>query len=611
MTEERFLRGFRAFDGAVAPDPVFAERLFVGLAGELGFRPGAAAAPAPVPGTSVRRAFRLDWRPLPPAQMRLVYLAATVALLAAALAGSAFVASRLIHASPLDIVRRSQAVVADPPPFVLVYRNATGQEATLAYDGKGTWRGDDPDGSYSLWDGSRRGGYNAQTRTWGVGDVPDPRPPFALLMDTWGWTSTSVPGALGNVTAIECADAQWVEEATVAGRAADRVRCPSWYGTELWIDRESALVLKYVAGPDAPGWAGEMPPDVVMRGIEAVSLDLSPPKAASFSWDGPVGAYDENNPPPSTVLAVGAPVLAISTTTVDGAPIALPARGRPTAVLFTSTRGGRAGRMNHAFTTAAAAHPGVATAMVFDEMAGTVAGYRDLHPTTVALAGDWKLELWQAWGTNIPGTLVLVDEEGTAVRLGYEELDAAGIESLLGALEAGAPLPEVAPVTPVPAPSFVPPPSEAPVGAALPAWTGRLADGGTFDAASLAGRPYVLTWFARSECEACAVDVQLHGFRAAETALRARAAFVLRGDGEETPGTTSRQMARLGITAPVVMDWDGTIEAAISEALSDYMAATIVVDAEGRMAAAFETFPGEAAIAEVLDRLEAAAAPAP
>jgi peroxiredoxin len=206
---------------------------------------------------------------------------------------------------------------------------------------------------------------------------------------------------------------------------------------------------------------------------------------------------------------------------------------------------------------------------------------------------------------------VLVDEEGTAAKLGYDELDAAGIGALLGALEAGTPLPEVASVTPVPTPSFVPPPAEAPVGAVLPAWTGQLAGGGTLDAASLAGRPYVLTWFARSECEACTTDVQLDGFRAAEAALRDRAAFVLRGDGEETPGTTSRQMARLGIAAPVVMDWDATIETAISEALSNYTAATIVVDADGRLAAAFETFPGEAAIAEVLDRLEAAATPAP
>jgi peroxiredoxin len=612
MTDERFLRGFRAFDMAVAPDAAFADRLFRELADELRFEPGVATAPTPTLGTRHRRTFRLDWRPLPPVTMRLVYLAATLALLLVALAAAAFVGSQLLraHPSPLDLVRQSQAAVAHPPAFVLGYRNASGAESTFSYDGEGTWRSDDADGSYGLWDGTRQGYYNASSRTWGVAEDPVTSPPFILLMDMWGWASVNVPEAEGALSPVDCADATWVEGATVAHRTADHVRCPSW-DTDYWIDRESHLVLKFLAGPTTPGWIGDAP-DVVIRGMEAVTLDLGPPKAAAFSWDGPIGAYDENNPPPSTVLALGAPVPGISATTVDGATIRLPASDRPTAVLFTTNwGGGRAGRMYEAFGAAAAAHPGVSAAIVLNEMDGTVAGYRDLHPITVPLVGDWDGTVSSGWGITVLSTLVLIDAEGIPGLLTYDEISAADLGALLGALEAGTPLPEVAPVTPAPTPSFVPPPSEAPIGATLPAWMGPLAGGGSFDAASLAGRPYVLASFARSECETCEVDYQLDGFKVAEAALGDRAAFVLLGNGEATSGTTARQMTRHGIDVPVVMDWDGTVSALIDDALQNYMASTIVVDADGRLAAAFEQFPGEAAIAEVLDRLEAAATPAP
>lgn len=613
MTDELFLRGFRSFDAAVAPDAAFTERLYAQLAGELGFEPGEGAAPAPTASVAgrVRRAFRLDWRPLPPAQMRLVYLAAAVALLAAALAGSVFVASQLLwsHLSPLEIVRRSQAVVADPPAFALVYRTPDGTEVPFSTDGRGTWRIEDPDGSFTLWDGDRMGLYNASGRTWGVGDGVT-SPPFVPLMSEWAWRTTNQPGAVGEVTPIECADAEWVGEETVAGRAAYHVRCPSWHGTEYWIDRDTGLVLRFVAGPDTPGWTDDPPPGAI-RGLEVVSLDLAP-NLAAFDWGGPVGAYDPDNPPPSTVLAVGAPVPTLTATTVDGDPLALPAPGRPTAVLFTGTQqASRAGRMNAAFGAAAAAHPGVRSAVVFSEMAGTVAGYRDMHPMSVPLVGDWDVATWQAWGITIPGTLVLVDAGGNAVRLGYEELDAAGIDALLGALETGTPLPEVTPVRLQPTPTFVPVSEEAvteiAIGAPVPGWLGRLLDGGTFDSRALAGRPYVLANFARSECEACPVDGQLEPFGRAAASLGERARFVLVGSGESVPGATQRLMQRLGIDVPVVMDWDG----AVGDALRWVVMGTIVVDADGRLAAVFQQFPGEAAIAEVLDHLEEAATPAP
>jgi peroxiredoxin len=609
VADDRFLRGFGTFDVAVEPDTAFAERLFGALSVELGFEGGRAARPLPR-AARIRRSLRIGWGPVPAPAMRVAWLVAALALLLVLLGTSVFVANRLwSHPSPLDVVRTSQVTVKDPPAFVLTYRHASGAELVLSYDGDRTWRSDDVDGSYTLWDGSRQGYYNAQAKTWGVGEG-SMSPPFVLLMDLWAWVSSAVPGAEGSLTAVDCVDAVWIETATIAAREADHVRCPSW-DADYWIDRDSHLVLRFIAGPTTPGWIGDAP-DVVIRGMEAISLDLSPPVASSFSWEGPAGAYDEEHPPASTVFAVGQPVPTATATTIDGDSLALPVAGRPTAVLFTATRySGRFGRMYDRFVGAAAAHPGVTGAIVTNAMAGTAAGFRLLHPTAIPLVGDWDSAVWQTWGVNTYPTLVLADASGNAAYLSYDEISGEDLDRLLAALEAGSAPPSVAPVTPAPTASFVPAPEGAVtrigVGDPVPGWSGLLTDGTRFDSTSLGGRPYVLTNFVGSECESCATDYQLDGFGAAAAAMGDRAAFVLVGNGEAAPGVTARQMARLGIDVPVVMDWDGTI----TDSLRWEAIGTMVVDADGRLAAAYETFPGDGAIGEVLDGLAAGASPSP
>jgi peroxiredoxin len=609
VADERFLEGFRTFDVAIEPDLAFAERLFDQLSAELGIG-GVTDTPPIGIGDRIRRSLRFGWGPVPAAAMRVAWLVASLALLLVLLGTSVFVANRLwSRPSPLDIVRSSQATVKDPPAFVLTYRIGSNDELKFSYDGAGTWRSDEVDGSYSLWDGSRQGYFNASMKTWGVGEGSKD-PPFMLLINMWAWASTAVPGSEGVLTPVDCADALWVAEAAVAGRSADQVRCPSW-DTDYWIDRESRLVLRFIAGPTTPGWIGDVG-EVTIRGMEASSLDLSPPVASDFSWTGPPGAYDEEHPPASTVLAVGEPVPTLTATTIDGDSLALPVIGRPTAVLFTGTSyGGRSGRTYDGFVAAAAAHAGVTGAIVTNAMAGTAAGFRLLHPTALPLVGDWDSAVWQAWGVNTYPTLVLVDASGDAVTLTNDEISGKDLERMLAALETGSAPPAYVAVTPAPTASFVPVPEDAvteiAIGDLVPEWGGLLMDGSRFDSTTLRGRPFVLTNFAQSECETCAVDYQLEAFKAMSSALGERAAFVLVGNGEAEPGTTARQMERLGIDVPVVMDWDGTV----ADALRWVVMGTIVVDADGRLAAVFPTLPDDAAMRQVLDRLEAGAPPSP
>ncbi|MCU0478850.1 MAG: hypothetical protein MUE92_08955 [Chloroflexi bacterium] len=601
MTDERFLRGFRAFDVAVAPDAAFAERLFGDLASELGFEPGGAAA-APSLGTRLRRSLRLDWRPFPPATMRLVYLAATLALLLAALAATAFVGSQLrSHPSPLDIVRQSQAVVANPPPFVLVYRSpASSADLRFSYDGAGTWRSDDPDGSYGLWDGTRQGYYNAQSRTWGVVDVPVTQPPFHLLMDMWGWVSVNVADALGMPTKVECADATWVGNATVGGRDAYHIRCPSW-DTDYWIDHESSLVLKFLPGLDTPGWIDATPAGT-LRGVEAVSLDLLPPTAAAFSWDGPVGAYPEDQPPASTVLAVGAPAPSWTGSTVDGEEVVLPVPGKPAAVFFTATWCPEGwGATYDALAGIAATNPGLAVTVVMNDNRGTAVGYRSLHPTSHPMVADEVGLFAEAWGITGFPTLTLLDGEGAVAAIVQGEVAPETMDGLLRALDAGEPLPSIVPaVTPVP--ETTPGPTPAPH-AAMPAWSGTLLGGGTLDSATLRGKPTVVYFAVGLQGKGDSpIDGNLVAFGRAAPTLQSRANLVMIVSAEWTPGSFAALLDQLGIDVPTVLDWDGAVTSAMSDGLQMPQGlSTFVFDADGRMVTTGANFPGEQFVLEALD----------
>lgn len=625
MSDERFLRGFANFDVTVAPDPAFAERLFGDLAAELGFRGATGAAlsrPAallrePI-GLRLRRTFGFD-RPTTFAGMRLSYVVAIVALLLALLAGTLVVGQRLLaRPSPAELVRLSQAAYEHPPAMEMVFIMPFTERYRLAADGKGTWRVEPPNetaGSYYLWDGTRAAHFDASSKTW----VPDMsayiQGPVGPFMNEFTWTSM---GTDGTARKLPCVGAAWIGEDAVAGRPADHVRCPD-HDMDFWLDRETHLILRLRAGPTAPGWEGGgsingVPVDPV---IEAVWFQLGATDPARFDWAGPSGAYAEGDEPPSTVLVEGQPPPSWEGTTADGAAFTTASVRAPAAYLFWSAScGDHCLKVYDAVTAAGAATQGVTTVLVANDMRGTAAGYRRLHATNLPIVADGDGTIVAAWGIQAFPTLVLVGADGNVARV-VRGVAAPDVAPLLSALAAGAALPTPLPTpvpTPTPAPtptpqatptpdaSASPPPevvTQIPFGERLPAWTGALLDGRTFDSATLRGKPAVLTWFAGSSCVDCPVDPTLEPFGAAAEALDGRATFVLLGNTEFEPGSTRKTLDSLGIRGPVVMDWDGRI----ATAFDMNVMGTLVLDADGRLVAAFETFPGEAKIAEVLDKL--------
>ncbi len=92
------------------------------------------------------------------------------------------------------------------------------------------------------------------------------------------------------------------------------------------------------------------------------------------------------------------------------------------------------------------------------------------------------------------------------------------------------------------------------------------------ESGTLAGRPYVSRTRAR-ECDARRRPAEPSG---APPRRSGTASFVLVGSGGPS-GATQRQMQRLGIDVPVVMDWDGSV----NDFFRWVVVGTIVVDADG------------------------------
>jgi hypothetical protein len=129
MSDARPFDSFHVLDGPIEPDAAFRERLFEGLAADLGFRPVTRR------GLIVRR-----FGDASPA-FRLAYLAAMLGLLLAAAIVAALVGARLVNnKTPLDIVGASQAAQMDPPPYDMTINADDGRIIRVRTDGRGAWR---------------------------------------------------------------------------------------------------------------------------------------------------------------------------------------------------------------------------------------------------------------------------------------------------------------------------------------------------------------------------------------------------------------------------------------------------------------------------------------
>ena len=131
MSDDRLFDSFHMLDGPVDPDEAFTERLFQGLAADLGFRP-----------VTRREAVVRRFAGAAPT-FRLAYLAAMLGLLLAAAVVVALVGAQLLQArSVAEIVSASQAAQLNPPPYDMTIQADDGRIVRVRTDGQDVWRWD-------------------------------------------------------------------------------------------------------------------------------------------------------------------------------------------------------------------------------------------------------------------------------------------------------------------------------------------------------------------------------------------------------------------------------------------------------------------------------------
>src|SRR3989304_5949320 len=220
----------------------FPERLYESLAIEAGFR-GATARRRPWRwGTLVPA-----WRPVAPA-MRLVYLAAVVTLLLAALIGAGL-AARLLLAEPstADIVAASQVGQQDPPAYRMTIQAIDPvRRYVISFDGHGAWRWDrlvEPElaasaqGAYEIHADGRVGRFDPTFGTWSVtGDE------LRLVGNgTWlSWVEAGPYQPGPPIPWISCDSWERLDDEVVASRPAYHLRCAA---REFWVDTTSLLLV--------------------------------------------------------------------------------------------------------------------------------------------------------------------------------------------------------------------------------------------------------------------------------------------------------------------------------------------------------------------------------
>jgi len=587
MSDDRLRSAFRLLDTPLDPHPAFAERLYESLAIEAGFR-GATARRRPWRwGTLVP-----DWRTMTPA-MRLVYLAAVVTLLLAALIGAGL-AARLLLAEPsaADIVAASQGVQQDPPAYRMTIQAIDPvRRYVISFDGHGAWRWDrlvEPElaasaqGAYEIHADGRVGRFDPTFRTWSVtGDE-------LRLVENGTWLSwiEAVPYQPGSpIPWISCDSWERLDDEVVASRPAYHLRCAA---REFWVDTTS-LLLAGMSTPQGSEGAG-------VSGM-ATALEIDPPFSSdTFALTAPVGAQviDQNNPPASLVLRVGEPPPSWTATYLDGRVLDSSKLGLPAAVYaWAPWCPPCLGSTLQDLQAVASGHPEITTVAVALDQQRTVRGYLTQHPLTVPVAYDDADSLMGAWALNGIPTLVLLDRDGNVAAVHPGPLTGADLQAMYAALAAGDPIPSPVP-TPVRSPE-PPPPSLAPgatevvsglsTGEAMPEWSGPLATGGTFQSSSLVGRPAAIWFFTGGTCDGCPLS-DLESFAATAASLGGSASFVVISNGEPTPGWTRDLLAKLGIKDLQVIL---AVDDAIPQRLKMSIFGTILIDADGRVV---EVVPG-------------------
>jgi peroxiredoxin len=569
MTDDRLFDSIHALDGPIQPDAAFAERLFEALAADLGFRP-----------VTRREAIVRRFADASPA-FRLAHLAAILGLFLAAAIAAALVGAQLLHRlTAAEIVAASQAAQLDPPAYDMTIQPDDGRILRVRMDGHGAWRWDsisDPEvapGTFEVHSGGQMGTYDPGYNTWTV--AADDRAVVDASLLSWELPpepSTTVQPP----NWFTCSSWVRLADDVVAGRSAYHLLCDA---REFWVDEESSLLVavQTPAGQELAGFSGR-----------ATALALGPTfPADTFALTAPAGAVavDPNNPPASTVLAIGRSAPRLTGTTLDGKPVDTAVQAGPLVVYFWATWCDPcSGSHLTDLQTVAARHATAVTTVTIatsDEL-GTVTGYLAANGIRLPVIYD-SASLAKAWGLTAIPILVMLDPDGAVVALRAGPVSGPDLEQMYTALATGEPVP-----TPVatPVPSVEAPPTHEPgatetisglaVGVPAPGWSGPLLLGGTLDGSILIGKPTVI-WFGLN-CSNCPTT-DLEAFEAAHRQAGAAANFLVVAGGEPTPGWTAALFQRLGITVPLVFDWDQRI----ASAFKLNILGTVVLDASGRVA---------------------------
>jgi thiol-disulfide isomerase/thioredoxin len=436
-------RTLERLEGPVAPEPEFADELFLRLAEQVG---GRRATLRRVPG-----AFRRG----PEGVRRALVAVATLSLVAA------------VFVLTLRFLVPSEPAVggySEMPPFRGIVEFTIAPELLAGIDsgdvtsgthrievvfaGPDAWRFESLDdgfgsmlpavaGSIGAWDGERMHVYDAGQNAFG--EQPIGAANFSIL-NPLAWS------APGEGWEESCREPAVVGSETLLGRGATVVECGGRSGgIRLWLDGQTGLVLRAEVGseeslpfegPFGPGAGG---------GFRFVELEIGSVTDADAAFAPPADAvpFEEVVTPPTT-LTIGEPVPALPGLEASGLDVT-PSNGRPTVIyawaswcppcigepldVFDEEAVG-AGRELNAFAVAYKDDPDAANE-VFDSE-----GYR------VMLVQDADGELAE-WGMEGIPTLVLLDGDGRLLGAYVGDLDGDEVRAVLRAVVNGEPLPDV------------------------------------------------------------------------------------------------------------------------------------------------------------------------
>lgn len=254
------------------------------------------------------RAVRLERPPRRPRWARRYALAAAAALLLLAALIGAFLLARPSEASASEVIEEAQRQFAEIPSFratifydlnpegalqelpkgatavvEISYRAANGYRQELAEADPVLPHLGGP-GSFYVWDGERLGVYRAgENEFTSFSPGPDHEPLREL---SWNapypnWEETCRLGG-----------SEVLPDETIAGRPARHVRCGDFKGGfwELWIDRETGLVLKIVGQLGLDDFKLGTSPK---GGFEVTTIEYEPAfSPGTFTVAAPAGARD-------------------------------------------------------------------------------------------------------------------------------------------------------------------------------------------------------------------------------------------------------------------------------------------------------------------------------